>query len=242
MTNDPEAQTTVTKNKGNEASAYLTYIITHYHNLPEYIVFIHARRYQWHNDDPMYDHVPLLQHLSLAHVAKVGYTSLRCTWTPGCPVGLRPDIKVFDGIFGIQSEYAKTFALLFPERDLPDEIGSPCCAQFGVSRKKVRERPVRDYERVRQWIWDTDLAAGRSGRVLEYLWHILFGQEAVACPDAGECFCKTYGLCNVTCDSRQDCRNRYWPPRWDQALPEMWPKEGQGENGWPVDGWWKVND
>ena len=81
--NDAGANLTVAKNKGNEASAYLTYLITHYHNLPDYMVFIHGKRYQWHNDDPMYDHVPIIRNLRLAHVDKVGYASLRCTWEPG---------------------------------------------------------------------------------------------------------------------------------------------------------------
>ena len=36
-------------NKGREASVYLTYIIQHYNSLPEYVVFIHGKRYQIHN-------------------------------------------------------------------------------------------------------------------------------------------------------------------------------------------------
>lgn len=51
---DPDAFLTVAENKGRESMAYLTYIIDNYHNLPDYIVFMHALRYQWHNEDPMY--------------------------------------------------------------------------------------------------------------------------------------------------------------------------------------------
>lgn len=36
-------------NKGREASVYLTYIVQHYHHLPDYMVFIHGKRYQIHN-------------------------------------------------------------------------------------------------------------------------------------------------------------------------------------------------
>lgn len=36
-------------NRGREASVYLTYIIHHYHDLPDYVVFIHGKRYQLHN-------------------------------------------------------------------------------------------------------------------------------------------------------------------------------------------------
>ena len=235
--NDPDANMTVTRNKGNEASAYLTYLITHYHNLPEYMVFLHARRYQWHNDDPMYDHVPLLQNLRLQHVADVGYASLRCNWNPGCKVGLRPDEAVEDGLFGIQSGYWDAFAELFPGAEVPREVGHPCCAQFAVSRERVREKPVRHYEKVRQWVWESDMHPGRSGRIMEYMWHVVFGKPAVDCPDAGVCFCQKYGKCNLTC-SEASCNNTYVFPGWS-TLPENWPEEGQGTDGWPVDGWWK---
>ena len=30
------------------------YIIDHYNNLPDVMVFMHSERYQWHNDDPIY--------------------------------------------------------------------------------------------------------------------------------------------------------------------------------------------
>jgi hypothetical protein len=36
-------------NKGREASVYLTYIIQHYYQLPDYMVFVHGKRYQIHN-------------------------------------------------------------------------------------------------------------------------------------------------------------------------------------------------
>lgn len=36
-------------NKGREAAVYLTYIVQHYHSLPDYMVFIHGKRYQIHN-------------------------------------------------------------------------------------------------------------------------------------------------------------------------------------------------
>lgn len=38
----------LTENRGREASVYLSYIINHYYNLPDYMVFIHGKRYQVH--------------------------------------------------------------------------------------------------------------------------------------------------------------------------------------------------
>lgn len=48
---DPLAELTVSDNHGFEASFYLTFIIDHYHDLPDVVVFLHGQRYQWHNDD-----------------------------------------------------------------------------------------------------------------------------------------------------------------------------------------------
>lgn len=40
-------------NRGREAASYLSYIITHYYHLPDYMVFVHGDRYQTHNgNDP----------------------------------------------------------------------------------------------------------------------------------------------------------------------------------------------
>lgn len=36
-------------NRGREASVYLTYIVQHYYDLPDIMVFIHGKRYQIHN-------------------------------------------------------------------------------------------------------------------------------------------------------------------------------------------------
>ena len=61
----------------------------------------------------------------------------------------------------------------------PGQIGAACCAQFAVSRSRVLERPLKDYEHFRQWIVDTDKTDAKSGRVWEFLWHVIFGMEPI---------------------------------------------------------------
>lgn len=61
----------------------------------------------------------------------------------------------------------------------PTQVGAACCAQFAVSRDQVLDRPLSDYERFRDWILDTDKSDAKSGRVLEFLWHVIFGKDAV---------------------------------------------------------------
>lgn len=63
IADDPKAAYTVRKNIGHESSVYLTYIIDHYDKLPDIVVFLHGKRYQWHNEDPLYGEFTDLNHL-----------------------------------------------------------------------------------------------------------------------------------------------------------------------------------
>lgn len=36
----------------------LRYIIDNYDKLPDVAIFLHGRRYQWHNEDPLYGTFP----------------------------------------------------------------------------------------------------------------------------------------------------------------------------------------
>lgn len=62
---------------------------------------------------------------------------------------------------------------------VPGEVGAACCAQFAVSRERVLERPKSDYEGLRRWVTETEKDDAQSGRVLEFLWHVIFGMDAV---------------------------------------------------------------
>lgn len=61
----------------------------------------------------------------------------------------------------------------------PTQVGAACCAQFAVSKDQVLARPLSDYVRFREWIMDTEKSDAKSGRVLEFLWHVIFGKDAV---------------------------------------------------------------
>ena len=40
-------------------------------------------------------------------------------------------------------------------------------------------RPRDDYVQIREWVIDTKLADAHGGRILEYVWHIIFRTDAV---------------------------------------------------------------
>jgi len=204
----------------------------------------------------MYDGLPALKALNLSYVQRMGYTSLRCTWEPGCPTNMKParNLSWDDDAFGIRNAYYDAYTTIFTDPvsvneeegeapvviDVPEEVGAPCCAQFAVSRAQVLRTPLLRFELARQWLWDTapDLPASVSGRVMEYLWHILFGMDAVNCPNTEVCFCEGFGVCNLKCPSEGWCEGRYWRTAFGWGWNRNWPYEGQGENGFPSYNWW----
>ncbi|KAL4956507.1 hypothetical protein BDW69DRAFT_158384 [Aspergillus filifer] len=225
VVDDKKASLTVRQNKGRESMVYLTYIIDNYENLPDSILFIHSQRYQWHNDDPYYDGVPMLRNFQLPYLEKQGYVNLRCVWVLGCPEEIHPLSDTHREAVHAGEYFKNGFMQLFPGVEVPDAVGVSCCAQFGVTSWKIRERPKSDYVRFRKWLSETDLTDDLSGRIMEYSWHMIFGKDAIHCPSAEECYCKVFGLCDLTCPSVDACNDRYQLPRYS-TLPKGWPFVG----------------
>ncbi|CEJ82107.1 hypothetical protein VHEMI02195 [[Torrubiella] hemipterigena] len=228
VVDDETARFTVPINKGREAMVFLTYIIDRYDTLPGNVFFHHAERFQWHNDNPDYDALNLLQRFQFSYLKKQGYVNLRCVWVLGCPAEIQPELDAAMGAVeeGVTAKrvYKKAFEELFPEEPLPDRVGVACCSQFAVRRETIRQRPQADYIRYREWLINSELPDNLSGRVLEYAWHIIFGKKAVHCPNAAVCYCEMYGLCRLKC-SQGDCEGQYRLPPY-ATLPPGWPKFG----------------
>jgi hypothetical protein len=87
---DSSAEYHVPQNKGREAMAYLTYIIDHYHNLPDTVLFFHPHKSTWHNNILLdLDSAKTIKRLNPARVQREGYFNARCHLDPGCPDWLR---------------------------------------------------------------------------------------------------------------------------------------------------------
>ncbi|TGJ84668.1 hypothetical protein E0Z10_g4102 [Xylaria hypoxylon] len=229
VADDPGASLTVPMNKGREAMVYLTYMIDRYDSLPETVLFVHASRFAWHNDDPDYDALPTLQNFRLSYLRATGYVNLRCVWVIGCPAEIRPaeDAALKDNVEHIMAKhiYKEAFEELLPEiSEMPEVVAVSCCSQFGVTRETIRSRPKADYIRYREWLLATPLDDALNGRVFEFAWHIIFGKEAVYCPSAAECYCNVFGLCDIPCKD-DSCDGRYVLPPYS-SLPKGWPLVG----------------
>jgi hypothetical protein len=210
-------------NKGNEAMVYLTYIIDHYHKLPEIAVFFHGHLQSKHTDDLLSNSmVETLQRLRLQKVRRDGYFNLRCNWKPGgCPqyLNLRnPSRSTLNG--SSQADLLKrTWQELFPhDGEWPEWVGQTYGAQFAASRDSIRRVPLQSWIRWRNWLLTTDLSNYDSGRVWEYTWQYVLAREADFCPSMYRCYCEGFGVCFVDEKAFEEWRKR------SEQLDEMWDK------------------
>ncbi|KAJ8105225.1 hypothetical protein OPT61_g10307 [Boeremia exigua] len=170
------------RNKGNEANAYLAYIVQNYNTLPSTIAFLHPHKdgypAAWHTDNDEYSNIVSLQTLNINFVQSNGYANLRCVNDPGCPQEVMPFRDPPEKHRTAEAAMSDAWHELF-NTDVPHVLATPCCAQFAVSSKQVRMRPLKEYKRFYTWLMETPLDDETSGRIMEYLWHVLFGQEPV---------------------------------------------------------------
>ncbi|KAM5436765.1 hypothetical protein McanMca71_001880 [Microsporum canis] len=196
VVDDPNSVPRTPMNKGREAMAYLTYLIDNYDNLPDIIIFMHSHRTAWHNEEPLsHDSKEMIKRLSNERVTRDGFMNLRCNWAPGCPDWLHPQSMEEDKEKPEQPIVANGWRDIFPSVPVPEVLAGQCCAQFALSRERALAVPRTHFIYYRDWLLRTTLTDFLSGRVWEYLWHVIFTGQNVYCPAEQACFCDGYGLC-----------------------------------------------
>ncbi|KAL8722928.1 MAG: hypothetical protein Q9225_000698 [Loekoesia sp. 1 TL-2023] len=196
VVNNPRATIHPPKNKGHEVMIYLSYLIDNYNHLPDIVLFMHAHRWTHHNNLLLgFDASQMISALNGAHVMREGYVNLRCHWSPGCPEWLRP--ASMQDTLGKQEQTVleRCWRELFPFDVLPSFLAQPCCAQFALSRDRIRSIPQSRYVFYRDWILKTPLSDYISGRIWEYSWQYLFTRDSAHCPAEHVCYCDAFGMC-----------------------------------------------
>lgn len=142
-------------NKGNEASAYMQYIVDHYDALPDYTLFVHGHETSWHHDGSIVD---IINGVELSP-----YKSLNKYPTEKVNPD-HPDVK------GTLRDFPLAFE--FP----PDAstLHYDSCAMFCVSRDIIRRRPREFYERFLKYLWTTSTPNFYNSRVGEYTYRWMF--------------------------------------------------------------------
>ncbi|KAF1931757.1 uncharacterized protein M421DRAFT_417514 [Didymella exigua CBS 183.55] len=216
-----KAEHKVPKNKGREAMVYLSYIIDHYDDLPDTTLFMHAHRHAWHNNQLMgLDAAQIVDRLNHDRVARLGYMNVRCHHDPGCPDWIHMDRPGGDFDFFHKPEeiyWRKSiWEEIHPGAPIPPSLSGICCAQFAVSRDRIRQVPVERFIHYRKWLLTTGMDDQFSGRIFEYIWHYIFTGHEVYCPAMNTCYCDGYGICfggRQKFDDyikKQDDRNDKW--------------------------------
>lgn len=184
------------KNKGHEVMVYLSYIIDNYDNLSDVNMFMHSHRHAWHNDDLLdNDAVQMISRLSSERVTREGFMNMRCHWDPGCPAWMHPGTVQEDINKQEETMLARSWSEIFPLDPIPNVLAQPCCAQFAISKDRIRSLPLARYVFYRDWLLRTSLSDYLSGRVWEYIWQFVFTGKNVVCPKEHICYCDGFGVC-----------------------------------------------
>lgn len=224
VADQPSSQNGLPQNKGNEAMVYLTYLIDHYENLPEVMMFMHSHRKSWHNNALLRRSSALtMNKLRPQAVLERGFVNLACDKVlrraikplPGAPgpsiLDLsREDWEAEDGGSRLRSQspreqhrqYADLWHQLFPS-PVHDEPPSSweyfTGGQFTLSRELVHSLPLDRLHFLRDWILQTHLSSRSAGAVFETLWEAVFrnGQfgNTTSFSTSVECYCELYGMC-----------------------------------------------
>jgi len=277
-TNGNPTQLRVPANRGHEAMAYLTFLVDNYDNIPAAgAIFVHGSLFAWHNDSPKYDNAELLAALNTTSaLASSGYHNLRCDWSAStCPAdsipqgsfetGLTAKLEPFNSRVVSDAAIPRALTSIFGGGDSSltalgrsDAVKSQCCAQFIVSHANIHQHSREEYFALRQWLLDAGNSPNSaplddriSGRIMSYLWHILFLPQQgyaprpsaglhdtetvnldrlnlMACPSAAECYCRLYGRCGLESQCTDgECRGQYTLPS-DYKLPADWARTHSG--------------
>lgn len=157
----------VRKNKGNEVSSYLTYLVKYYGRFPRYTLFLHGHNDAWHQIYPIGF---ILSNLKLTNeFQNINSVSLEKSWRERHMSGLKQVWKeLFEDELGV----------------IPRELQDRCCAQFVVHRDRLMLRSKDFYEETLDYVYhrdgmDEDGYHGSMSFYMEYIWHYVFGESAV---------------------------------------------------------------
>lgn len=205
------------KNKGREATMYFTYIVSHYDDLPDFSIFVHAHEDPWHTESALlHSMTETLNLLDLNEVGRRGYANLRTGHLNACPDWIRTDIAPEDSEKREEPYMYRSFVENFSADntstsiEVPKAFGAPCCSQFAVTKATIVKRPKAEYERMLHNLLTTDLTDYIYGRTWEHMWQYLFTSKAVDCPVEWKVYCKLYHVCFPDASQLQHYRELHW--------------------------------
>jgi hypothetical protein len=153
-------------NRGNEASAYLQYIIDNYNNLSEHNFFVHGHDNSYHQDitnTEFFKSIKLPPVYSFFNFNKRDYY-----------------IKSLKNDHNVQYNILKQH-WPFEELKVPDDLSFYSCAQFYINKNSILRHPKSLYEKMIDWLYCTEIDNQLhvpqnyySARLFEYMWCLIF--------------------------------------------------------------------
>jgi hypothetical protein len=163
--NKPDSTYIVEKNKGNEASAYLKYIVDYYDSLTPYTIFLHCHEYSWHHDGSIVDIVD--KNINKQHTL----TNLN-NYVLGNIGNLMDSTNDFAIFFAQCISPAVGSYMMYPNFT----SGVLGCAQFIVHKDIIHVHSKEFYVSLYKWLMDTPIDNYFNGRFLEWTWDLFWNK------------------------------------------------------------------
>ncbi len=168
-------------NKAHEATSYLYYIINNYNNLPENIIFIHDEDESWHHTGKISKNI--YKWISEYESNGSTYFEFNNTIIPKVIKDREPLVyDVFNLYWNdLLQESCGDYINSGPET-------GKCCAQFIVSRDIIKQRPIKFYQNMYNWLINNTHGEGNgdkndpysgyyTSRYAEWTWRNIFNNK-----------------------------------------------------------------
>lgn len=166
LTANPEAPHKKVKNRGNDSSHYLSFIIDNYDNLPERTVFCHDHKTNWTQEDSLPN---IINNLNW-EVSKYFSIGARCNYWTCLPYPEKPYHE---------QAMRRNWTILEDYLPYPDVLTYFAGTQFCVHRDLILQYPKVFYESLRDWVYTVHEAEWFIGRFFEYTWHYIFTKNPI---------------------------------------------------------------
>ena len=125
------------------------------------LAFVHGHQSAWHQPPNFADYI------RRANTSITGFVSLNARFLG--PLQPQHLVDVRETWQDLLEKYLGPFPC-------PNNVFPPCCAQFAVSRERIRAHPLAMWEELLEFSVGRGWDRTQEMRRIEFLWHILFGQ------------------------------------------------------------------
>ncbi|KAF1849884.1 uncharacterized protein K460DRAFT_360733 [Cucurbitaria berberidis CBS 394.84] len=187
--------------KGRIASHYLIWIIENYKNLPETVVFLPPDQHTQQTSQSVIwtssgsNLKTNISNLQIAFIQSSGFANLHCPTPSRCADLILPFRSPPNEFRTLEVAMPKVWQGIFGNTTVPEQLATAPGAEFAVSKTQVQKRSLDEYLKFWTWLHRTPMDDDTAGLVFEHLWHVIFGRDAVFCPEEKQCECEVYGKC-----------------------------------------------